>query len=383
MKSKRKRSPKFKKKVFFLILSFTILLITARILLPYIVLKYVNKSLSEMKGYNGHVEDIDIRLIRGAYVINNINIYETDTILKITDTIPFFSAEKIDLAIDWKSILHKRIVGVIAMNNPVLNFKNKKIVSAEIKSDTADFRQLIRELLPLTINSLKIVDGEIHYIDIYSSPPFDIQMNNIICTATNLSNVILKDSLLPSKVLATGNSYGGTFKLNVNLDLLSKIPTFDLNAELNNLDLARINDFLKAYGKFDVKSGKFSVYTEFAAKNGKFTGYVKPLLSNHDVVQWNKEEGNVPQIIWETVIASVATILTNQKKDQFATKLNIDGDFVNTQINYLTAIKYVLINAYIEALNPYLDNSININSEIIENNSKNFFEKLFSKKDKN
>jgi hypothetical protein len=195
-------------------------------------------------------------------------------------------------------------------------------------------------------------------------------MNNIKSTATNLSNVTSKDSLLPAKIIGNGNCYAGTFILNVNLDPLNSIPTFDLNAELKGLDLTRVNDFFQAYGNFDVAKGTFSVYTEFAARNGKFVGYVKPLLKDLDVVQWNKEEGSVPQIIWETIVASIATILTNQKKDQFATKLNIEGDFVKTNISILTAIKYVFVNAYIKALKPKFENSISIKSKAIKGNKK-------------
>jgi hypothetical protein len=109
-KSARKGIRKFFKWWILLIIG---VLIAARLLLPFTVLSYVNKSLSEMKGYNGHVEDIDIRLIRGAYVINKINIYETDNELKGNDSVPFFSAVKIDLSVDWKSIFHKRLVGEV------------------------------------------------------------------------------------------------------------------------------------------------------------------------------------------------------------------------------------------------------------------------------
>lgn len=360
MKNKRSAKHGFRKFFKWWIILILALLVTARLLLPYIVLRYVNNSLSEMKGYDGHVEDIDIRLIRGAYVIDNINIYETDNELKGKDSIPFFRAQKIDLALDWKSIFHKRIVGIVKMDKPVLNFKNKKSDKTDIKSDTADFRHLIDKLIPLTINSLKIENGELHYIDRYSSPALDIVMDGIKATANNLSNVISKDTLLPAKISATGNSYDGTFALNINLDLLNEYPTFDLNAEMKDLDLTRVNDFLRAYGNFDVAKGVFSVYTEFAAKNGKYNGYVKPLLTDLDVVQWNKEEGSVPQIIWESIVAGVAAILKNQKKDQLATKLNIEGDFVDAKISILKAIKYVLVNAYIEALKPNLDNTINI-----------------------
>ena len=54
------------------LISIISILIIVRLILPYVVLKFVNKKLAGLKEYYGHVEDIDIALIRGAYKINNI-----------------------------------------------------------------------------------------------------------------------------------------------------------------------------------------------------------------------------------------------------------------------------------------------------------------------
>ena len=43
-----------------ILLGVLIVLVAFRLALPYIVLRYANKTLAEMDGYYGHVEDIDI-----------------------------------------------------------------------------------------------------------------------------------------------------------------------------------------------------------------------------------------------------------------------------------------------------------------------------------
>src|SRR5258705_12541150 len=52
--------------------------------------------------------------------------------------------------------------------------------------------------------------------------------------------------------------------------------------------MKRLNDLLRAHGKFDVASGAFSVYTELKVKNGRVDGYVKPLFKDLDV--YDKEQ---------------------------------------------------------------------------------------------
>ncbi len=74
--------------------------------LEYILLKVVNKKLQELDGYEGHVEDIDLHLWRGAYQIEGIEINKTGGKIPF----PFFSADVIDLSVEWSAILKGKIV---------------------------------------------------------------------------------------------------------------------------------------------------------------------------------------------------------------------------------------------------------------------------------
>jgi hypothetical protein len=351
-------------------------LIIFRLLLPYIVLHYVNGKLENLEEYYGHVDDIDIHLYRGAYEIKDIKILKkVDKGVK-KDTIPFFKSPSIDLSIEWSAIFHGSIVGEISVEEPVINFVKDKHKGEDVKADTADFAQLVDDLMPVTINRFDIHNGQIHFRDLEATPKLDIAMKNINITATNLTNVTDSKELLPATLKATAEAYDGKFVLNAKFDGLAKVPTFDMNVSLNGLHLVLLNDMLREYGNFDVKKGTFSLYGEFAAKEGKFGGYVKPFLRDLDVVQWNKEEGNFKQILWETVVASAAEILQNQKKEQLATKIQINGTFDKVHLNTWRAISFVLRNAFLHALRPSVDNSISINN-LKETGKKTFLEKLF------
>jgi hypothetical protein len=321
-------------------------------------------------------------LIRGAYVINDINILKKVKEDKTDeyDTIPFFSSSEIDLSVQWKALFKGHFVGEIYVEQGVLNFVKGKHTDEDISADTADFRRVMKDLMPLTINRFQINNSQIHYIDPYSNPKVDVFMDDIHVTAENLSNASNRIQLLPSTVVATGKVYDGDFKLNIQLDALAEFPTFDMEAELVQLDLPSLNNFLRAYGNFDVKSGNFSMYSEFAGKNGEFGGYVKPILKELDIVQWNKEEGDLRQILWETVVGTTAEVFQNQGKEQLASKIEIKGKFSGPDLNIWRAISYVLRNAFVNALRPSVDNTIDINN--IKEDEKTFLEKVFSKNKK-
>ncbi len=355
-----------------------VFLIIARIILPYFVLKYVNKTLSELKEYRGHVEDIDIALIRGAYQIIDIRIDKIDSVSNKVDTIPFFKSSQIDLSVQWSAIFKGAVVGEIYVTDPVLNFVKGKHKKEDVKADTADFRTTIDKLMPLTINHFEIENGQIHYIDKYSTPHVDIAMTNLQVKADNLSNVNDSAKLLPAKLIASGDVYNGRFDLNVDFNALEKQPTFDLNAGLKNIQMVSLNDFFKAYANFQLDQGNLGLYTEFAAKNGNFKGYVKPIIKDLKV----KKEGDFLDIVWENIVAGAATILENRKKDQVATKVPIEGRFDQPDTDLWTAINYVLRNAFVYALKPSIDNEINIGKVEQVNTDKTLLQKIFGKKDK-
>ena len=110
------------KRRWIIFISIIAVLIIIRLILPFIVLKYVNKTLANLKDYYGHVEDIDIALIRGAYQINDIKITKKDSSSQKLDSIPFFTAREIDLSVEWKAIFKGSVVGEIFVEDPVLNF---------------------------------------------------------------------------------------------------------------------------------------------------------------------------------------------------------------------------------------------------------------------
>jgi hypothetical protein len=356
------------------------ILVIFRLLLPYIVLKYVNKTLAGLKEYYGHVEEIDIALYRGAYVIKDMRLDKRVEKSGSKDTIPFFRTSEIDLSVEWRAIFKGSIVGEIYVNTPVLNFVKGKHKNEDLKADTADFRDLINNLMPLSINHFEITKGQIHYIDPYSQPKVDISMKDIEAKATNLTNVNDSHKLLPAHLAASANVYGGKFNLNVDFDALNKTPTFDMNAKLTQINMVYLNNFFKAYGNFDLKRGHFGLYTEFAAKEGKFKGYVKPIIKDLDIVQWNKEEGNIGQVLWETLIGSVAEVFQNQPKDQLATKIPITGSFDSPEPGLWDAISYVLRNAFVNALKPSIDNTVNINNVKSAEDDRTFLQKVFGKK---
>ncbi|TLV03745.1 DUF748 domain-containing protein [Dyadobacter luticola] len=374
-----RRSRKRKIGIFFI--SFIALIIVIRLILPYVVLHFANKSLANMNGYYGHIEDIDLAIIRGAYKIDSIYLNKSDTITgKQT---PFFASSEIDLSVEWKALFKGSIVGELKLDRPFLLFTKDKVEPKEVVKDSADFRKILDKFMPLSINRCEINNGKIQYNDFTSKPKVDIAMTNLHLLAQNLRNSYDSTSVLPATINATSNIYDGTLRMDAKLNPLADDPTFDMSAELKNTNLVKLNDFFQAYAKIDVNKGKFGLYTEVAAKDGAFAGYVKPLIQDLDILGKEDRKDNIFQKLWEAVAGGVGELFENQRKDQVATKIPFKGKIDEPKTNIWLAITNILQNAFIHALQPSIDNEINIASvKNPKEDKKTFLQKIFSKDDK-
>jgi hypothetical protein len=370
-----------KKRAAQIFLGIVILLIVIRLILPYVVLHFANKSLANMNGYYGHIKDIDLAIIRGAYRIDSIYINKADTVTQ--KQTPFFSSGAIDLSVEWKALLQGSIAGELVFDRPYLLFTKDKVEPKEVVKDSADFRKVLDKFMPLNINRCELRNGKIQYNDFTSTPKVDIEMTNLHLLAQNLRNSYDSTTTLPATIDAFADIYDGRLTFDARLNPMADHPTFDMSAELKNTNLVKLNDFFQAYAKIDVNKGTFGLYTEVAAKDNAFRGYVKPLIQDLDILGKEDRKDNLFQKLWEALAGGVGEIFENQRKDQVATKIPFRGSLDNPKTNIWLAITNILQNAFIHALQPSIDNEINLSSvETPDKEKKTFLQKIFSKDDK-
>ncbi len=121
-----------------------------------------------------------------------------------------------------------------------------------------------------------------------------------------------------------------------------------------------MNDFFRSYAKIDMEKGTFSLYSEVAGENGKFNGYVKPVFKDARVLDLKEDADKPFRILWEAGIGLVNTIFKNYREKQVATKIPISGELDNPDVDTWTAVIKVLENAFVQAINPDLDGTVNM-----------------------
>lgn len=205
-------------------------LLLIRIALPYVLLHVVNDRLAKVPGYYGHIDDLDLALMRGAYTIKLFDLQKVDSVSQ--ERTPFLSAEAIDLSVEWKALFKGSVVGEVVISTPEIRFTKDAVEPGAVQEDTTSLGDLLGGLMPLQINRVKLNIGSLRFIDPTTTPKVDIAMAPFDLLALNLRNSYDSSDVLPATVRMRGSLYGGTAAVDVKLDPLADDPTFDMVAEL-------------------------------------------------------------------------------------------------------------------------------------------------------
>ena len=336
-----------------------VVLIAVRASLPYIIKDYVNDTLHELQAYDGSVNDIDVALWRGAYRIDGIRIDKRGKD-KHPNT-PFFSSDRVDFSVQWASLLKGSLVSEVVFIRPNLNLIQEKQEKETQVGKEEDWQEQLQELFPFKFNSIEVRDGTVTLLAPGIQTKDALKAENVNGKVTNLTNVsnankeTFADFNLQANVL--GNAPA---TINGSLDPWAKQPTFDVNLEVKQVALPKVNPWLRQYIKADAESGDFELYMEIAAAEGKFKGYAKPILKNVNMTSSAEKEDNPLRKLWEGILDFAANVFENEKEDQVAARAPFTGTIDNPKASIWATISSVIRNAFVSAFARSLEGSISL-----------------------
>ena len=348
------------KKGYIIAASIIVLLIGIYFTLPYFILKNVNKVLANMEGYRGHIDELHLDLFHFGFSIYGIKMEKVEGDIPK----PFIYIDEINNFLEFKSLLKGKFLGTMKIINPNVNFVKGPTKATTQTGAEGNWIKTVQDLPNFTFNSITIQNGKVSYFDLYSKPKVEVFVKELNLKVTNLQNVIDKDKKLPSHLYMTGNSIGkGDLEVTADLNVLKEIPDFNVDFKFRKVQLKALNDFTKAYAKFDFEEGQFSLFVEAAMYDSHIKGYAKPILEKIKVLDWEKDKDEtVLQKIWEGFIGVVFNITSNPVKHRFATKIPFEGDIKDVKVGIFETVINIFKNEFIKVFPKSVDNSINFKS---------------------
>jgi len=211
----------------------------------------------------------------------------------------------------------------------------------------------------LKAREFNFAHSKLKYIDDASNPHFSLDISDMSLKATNLSNHFSEG---PARVVLNGQIMGtGQAAMTAGLRPSSNGADMDFDFAAQDVDLTKLNDLLRAYGKFDVAAGKASVYMQMSLKNHYMTGYVKPLFTDVKVYDAQKDKKKpILHQAYELAIGGAAKLLKNRSTKEVATKIDISGPLNTPNVNIWQAIGQFIQNAFVKAIIPGYEHEISL-----------------------
>ena len=203
----------------------------------------------------------------------------------------------------------------------------------------------------LRARQVKVVNSTVAFVNRAVTPAYRASVTHLDLTVENFSNHLADGQTvarMSGRFMGSGPTVAkATFRPE------RTGPDFELSLRIENTDMRTMNDMLRAYGKFDVSAGNFSLYSELRVKNHRIEGYVKPLFSGLDV--YNPEQDRNKSFgrrMYERAVEGVSKLLKNFPRREVATVATIEGPVGDTKANTVQVIVKLIQNAFFKAILP-------------------------------
>lgn len=319
---------------------------------PRLFRNIIGRRLNKLPGINGSLQRINFSYSDKSITVNNFVLHKLN---KQKEGLFSISIHSIYIKLNWRALSKGEVIAETRISAPVFTF---------FKSEEAhtSVRQPIQIDWPVEIYKLEIIGGMIEFIDKEIKPEIKLRIEDIDIEGNNLTNIENRGERLGAKIKLTGKIDKGKLTADVKTGFMEEMPAFDVNMEIKEVDMKRLNTIFKAYGGFDVNRGNLGLFTEVASRDGKFKGYVKPVIKDLEVLSAKDLHKGFLKLLWEGVIAAGTTIIENKKHEEIATKIPFEGNLRSVKVNTWYAISETLLNAFVHALKPSIDFEIDINS---------------------
>lgn len=342
------------------IFQFVVILVSLPLLaflwVPPLVKYIINRKIEAMPNMAGHIDAVLFNIFSTTIIIRGFSMINHKKQIEY----PFITIREIRVKIE---ICHRKVRFKADVYTPELNLvKGETDNDSQMNADDS-WLQLVAGLMKSNINRVEVFEGKFHFYMPKTEPPVHIEVSDIHLTLKDLNIKPTPTDPLPSDLELEASAYGGTLRVVGNINHKSATPLFDLKGEAKDIGLIGLNPLLLAFANIDVSQGTFALTAEIAAKDQRLAGYIKPFVHDLKIFDWKEDKkSSLKKIAKELFLQTMVAILKNNKEDQLATRIVIDGPIDGPGIKIWNVIGCLLFNAFVESISPLAENSISIDS---------------------
>ena len=202
-----------------------------------------------LQGYTARIGKLDFHPIGFSLELEDVTVVQDEN-----PDPPVAHLRKLTASVEWRAILLGRVVADFQFDQPKLYINRQHLVKEatdEVPIDKKGWQEALAAVYPLKIDTFKVVDGEVTYVDTAGDRSLGrpITISGLNIRAGNIRNVMSADRVYPSTVKAEAVVFDrGRFTLDGRADFLA-IPHPGVNAKLalDNIELGTFEPILKQF----------------------------------------------------------------------------------------------------------------------------------------
>jgi hypothetical protein len=306
-----------------------------RIAAPIYLGHHVREQVTTLSSYKLKFSSIDVSIFQGSYTLTNLALLDPKGSGE-----PFFMAKTATFSL-CKGEGYSLIAGHIEVREPSINIY---VPATKRSTKTPDYPwiNVARRLMGVPVEYVSITDGAIHYEDHQSFPVVNLSMEDIDLTIEGLNSPASEDDVMVGRAMGTARIDEGSVAFSLNFDPAAEMPTFDLKARLDNLNLEYLADYLTAHGSSTSEKGLFSMLAQATGEETSISGVVKPLLETINLAAYQKRNP-----------AAQRSFTRHPFARQLA-PISFHGDLDLHSLSLWEAVAFTLRNAFLEGLAPVI-----------------------------
>ena len=346
----------YKKKKIIIPLGLILFLVALRVVLQPILLGQINKKLADLSpDLEGHVDGLNIAIIRGAFGIENL------TMKLRKEKKNFLRVKEADVSLAWREIFKGNLMADAIIDGVDFTF-DERLPGAFKRMIPKDDPAEPEKKPPMRISRVDWKNVNITYPSskAYTNEgPF--RLSDIHGRITNL----FADTESPRSFFnVTGNGSGSSnFKAVGSANLLADPAEWDMDAQLQGFSLVSMNRFLLKKVPMTFTKGNFDMYAEVKSEEGKIRGYVKPFIEDLEFIRNDENFKGAKHWLVE-VAAAVGNWILEAKRDKtVATKVPFSYDGKKFSVDAGEAVGNVIEHGFDQELSPGVDGDMTLQAQ--------------------
>ena len=352
------KRPIYKRFWFYGVVFALALVLSARLILPWVVLNQVNAQLASFSPlYALHIRDANLNLWRMAY-----GGIDTRGVLK-KDASEFLYVKSFDVSLAFRELLRGRMVVDVDIEEARVTLSTdilRAVVGYGAEKTTKDAKNVKDSTVPFDLERLRLKDSSIFFSDIPGLP----QEQSFHLTELSAEGLNLTPQKKDGLSLYTAQ---GKIQKTADLTFLAQVRPnaepveWSLRTELRRLELRLINPIAGRMIPLTFSSGELSAYFAARSQKNDLQGYVKPFFKDTHLVGDARDFKGGRHFIFELLASAGNVLLKNSRSKAFATKIpfkSVKNGKVRVDIG--KAISVSLDNAIGNPIAPGMDETLDL-----------------------